>query len=419
MAEPTQNTEEKFQNITECPICTNAFTDPRMLPCVHTVCLKCLKSTSEAAQQKPGDKIPCPFCSEEFTIPEGGIDGMPRNIFMESFLATKSSQKMGNTTILCDLCNARNEGKTREIPIAAMRCLECQAYYCESCVNVHRFQKLQKLHQVIKIGGDKELGLKRPLANILLCDNHSHKPLDYYCFGCKKIVCVSCFVEDHASHKCKDVTTADGKFRQMIEKEAYKMSTSINEMLLMRDNNVKRKADFLREIDEKEKEIRNRNQKLKYIIDRHTKSLLDELYVKKSKHLKEMESQMVEIETQCTRLRNFQAYCNELRLKGSASDICSSVDVLLVRADEIDTMQEALNGRPHKLVDVAFRETDLEDILQSANVSNIVGNIKGNIYLAKCLRICRLDHVLKYLVGSGFVSYFGRGNAVPTLICGQ
>jgi len=27
----------------ECSICTEVFTDPRVLPCLHTYCLKCIK----------------------------------------------------------------------------------------------------------------------------------------------------------------------------------------------------------------------------------------------------------------------------------------------------------------------------------------------------------------------------------------
>src|SRR6218665_2034612 len=192
---------------------------------------------------------------------------------------------MGNTTIICDVCNLRDEGKTRQVPKATMRCMECQDYYCEGCAEIHRLQKVSKDHQMVNIGSDLTSETKR-LVSIKSCTKHVHKRLDYYCYDCKKVVCVSCFVESHKFHDCKDVTTVDEEFRQAIEKEAWKVSTYVKDMLQMRNNNENKNADFLKEIVEKEKEILKRNKELKDIIDRHTTSLLDELFIIKSKNLK-------------------------------------------------------------------------------------------------------------------------------------
>jgi len=59
---------------------------------------------------------------------------------------------------------------------------------------------------------------------------------------------------------------------------------------------------------------------------------LDELSAIKTQHLKEMETGIEEIDRSCTVLESFEAYCKELTLKGSASDICSSVDQITVRS---------------------------------------------------------------------------------------
>ena len=60
----------------------------------------------------------------------------------------------------------------------------------------------------------------------------------------------------------------DAEFRQTIEERSWKISACANEMLRIRNNKKKRKADFLKEIVEKEKEIFKRNQELKDMIDR-------------------------------------------------------------------------------------------------------------------------------------------------------
>src|SRR6218665_18901 len=322
MAKALEKAAEHLSEITECSICRSAFTDPRMLPCIHTFCVECLNRTGDADQKKPGEKMPCPLCRKEFIIPADGMKGVPMNFFMEDLLEFKKTLQMGSDTIICGMCNIRNKGTTEQIPKATVKCLECQDYYCDSCVEVHQFQKLSKHHQIMNIGSDMTLETRR-LISTKSCPKHSHNLLNYYCAECRKIVCVSCFVESHKLHDCKDVTTVDEEFRQTIEKKARKMSTYVIEMLLMRNHNEKRKEDFLKQIVVAEKEIFKGNQELKDMIDRHTKSLLDELSVRKSKHLKEMETGMEEIDRYCTIFASFEAYCSELTLKRSASDICT------------------------------------------------------------------------------------------------
>jgi len=70
--------------MTECPVCTEVFTDPRVLPCIHTFCLKCLLNCGRDKQ--PGDRMPCPLCRIEFTIPDDGLSGTQKNFFMLKLL---------------------------------------------------------------------------------------------------------------------------------------------------------------------------------------------------------------------------------------------------------------------------------------------------------------------------------------------
>ena len=376
MADRFEKVAEQLGEITECPICMNAFTDPRMLPCIHTFCFECLNRTGEAEKKKSGDKMPCPLCRKEFAIPEDGLTSVQKNFFMQNLLEFKTTVEIGSDTIICDMCNIKNEGKTGQTSKATMRCMVCEDYYCKGCAKVHQFQKASKDHQMTKLGNDTKTETKR-FSSMKFCIKHIQKPLDYYCDECKKIVCVSCFVESHKLHDCKDVTTVGDEFRKTIEKEALKTSINLNEILLMKNNNQKRKEDFLKQIGEKEKKMHKRSQELKDVIDRHTLLLLDELSVIKSNHLKEMENQKEEIERLCIILGSFEAYCTELVLKGSASDICSSVDQLTVRAAELERDHEDFIGRPHKSLEISFQATDLASVLQNAD-RNLVGKVEGN-----------------------------------------
>jgi len=117
--------------MTECSICTEVFTDPRVLPCNHSFCLKCLLNYGEDRQ--PGDSMPCPLCRKEFTIPDDGLSGTQRNFLVEKLLhARKLSVGEEASRVLCDI------HKGEEIKVF---CLECKLAICVRC-----FIKSHKTH---------------------------------------------------------------------------------------------------------------------------------------------------------------------------------------------------------------------------------------------------------------------------------
>src|SRR6218665_3879799 len=380
MADTTEKAAKQLKEITECPICMNVFTDPRVLPCIHTFCLDCLKRIGETTQKGPGHKLPCPLCRKEFIIPADGLAAVPKNFFVENLLQYKLTLQMGSTSIICDLCSATDESKTRQdLPTATVRCLECQDNYCDGCVKIHQYLKVSRNHKLMKIGDYAETSIIKRVYSVKYCSEHTQKPLEYYCAECRKIVCVSCFVERHKLHNCKDIASVDEDFRQTIEKNGRKISNLADETLVMRKSVEKRKADFLMDIVTIENAIHKRNQELKEMIDRDTKLVLIELSAVKSNQLKEMEDELEMTDRDFTILKGFEDYCTELVSKGSASDICSSYDELVLRADGLKKDHETFVARPHISFEVSFEATYLEDIIQTFD-GNVMGIIHGNIF---------------------------------------
>jgi len=84
--------DKELDDMTECSICTEVFTDPRVLPCIHTFCLECLLNCGKDRQ--PRDRMPCPLCRKEFTIPDDGLSGVQKNFFMEKLLHFRQFSKM-------------------------------------------------------------------------------------------------------------------------------------------------------------------------------------------------------------------------------------------------------------------------------------------------------------------------------------
>src|ERR1700733_375234 len=100
MEKAEEKAKEKLREITECPICMSSFTDPRMLPCIHTFCFECLKRTAETEQRKPGDKMPCPLCRKDFIISTDGVNGVQKNFFMENLLEFEIALQSGSAIVI-------------------------------------------------------------------------------------------------------------------------------------------------------------------------------------------------------------------------------------------------------------------------------------------------------------------------------
>lgn len=76
-------------NLTECSVCRGRFMDPRVLPCLHTFCLDCIQHAG--VNRSPGDRMSCPLCRKEFTIPDGDFDSLQKDFRLQTLLELSSS----------------------------------------------------------------------------------------------------------------------------------------------------------------------------------------------------------------------------------------------------------------------------------------------------------------------------------------
>ena len=145
---------KELYDMTECSICTEVFTDPRVLPCIHTFCLNCLLNYGK--DKHPGDDMPCPLCRKEFTIPDDGFSGIQKNFFMEKLVsARKLSAGEEAGQIVCDVCSSDEERPceaTSAAKPATKHCFQCQQNYCDQCSLNHRKVKATAGHDMVEIG---------------------------------------------------------------------------------------------------------------------------------------------------------------------------------------------------------------------------------------------------------------------------
>ncbi|CAF4480086.1 unnamed protein product, partial [Rotaria magnacalcarata] len=47
----------------------------------------------------------------------------------------------------------------------------------------------------------KQVSIEEAIPDIIFCDKHSKKPLEYWCYTCEKVICVDCLLINHNNHE--------------------------------------------------------------------------------------------------------------------------------------------------------------------------------------------------------------------------
>src|SRR6218665_2945508 len=215
---------EDVEDITTCCICTEVYTDPKALPCIHTFCIKCLQENGLKTNKGPGDEMPCPICRRLLNIPTGGFHALPKNFFIEKLMqVARVSDQPASSEALCDACaEDNNEESDKDISVgtADKYCDDCKQKLCEKCSRQHRKFTSSKDHKLMPISEYESGQIVRTNVAPSVCELHRQKVMDTYCADCKTVVCANCFIDDHKNHEGSHVDKFVDDFRKQINSNA-------------------------------------------------------------------------------------------------------------------------------------------------------------------------------------------------------
>ncbi len=94
MARPANEDLERVREELTCAVCTELFTNPKTLPCLHTFCEECLVRSEafrsrvrvSATQAATQFEVECPLCRYRSTLEEG-IEGIKTNFTYSNLVA--------------------------------------------------------------------------------------------------------------------------------------------------------------------------------------------------------------------------------------------------------------------------------------------------------------------------------------------
>src|SRR6218665_1208748 len=367
--------KQELDDMTTCCICTEVYTDPKALPCIHTFCMKCLQESGLKTNKGPGDEMPCPLCRRLFQIPLEGFRELPRNYFIESLIQmTNVSSRSATSKALCDACLEENTAAGRDMRVADVLCFDCKQTYCKQCSIRHRKLKLTKDHKLVEINEfDSELTTNQGQS---VCELHEQKLLDTYCAQCKTVVCAICFIDDHRNHKGSHVSKFVNDFRKQIESNMQAINECRSKAQTKQRELLKVKEDILERLVKLECDVTNRTDELKKMIDQHATSLIEDLYSIRQSKQKDIQMATDDVDTYLSCLETYKSYCQKIMTKGSASDICSAFSNLSSRAMELQQECHSVTGRELQSINLCFRKSKLDEFLQE-NCENVIGKIEG------------------------------------------
>ncbi|XP_002733156.1 tripartite motif-containing protein 2-like [Saccoglossus kowalevskii] len=204
----------------KCPVCFDHCEKPKVLPCLHSFCMKCLEKLV-----KDGSKtVECPKCRQEEILPENGIHGLQDNFFISDLAESMSTWKSvedENNQPVCSGCCSRDAANSR--------CLTCLDFLCDNCVALHKQLRVFRNHMVVtleQIRAGEHVDSLRVKLEPLKCELHEGEILRFYCSKCEVPICRDCTVLDHPKPDHPFINLKDAVEKHRSDLKALLGSTS-------------------------------------------------------------------------------------------------------------------------------------------------------------------------------------------------
>lgn len=323
--------EEEQNDALNCIVCKKLLQRPKVLPCLHSLCSRCLLSVLDSNKSK--DKFHCPKCEETTIIPIGGVEGFQDNVYLNGILGVHNSHNSKGK--VCDICSLRKKKNT-----ATSKCLNCGDLLCQDCSTSHSATRQTINHKVVDlesvVKGTHDKAIRQ--LNRIPCVSHPEETLVIFCYDCNFLVCHECQLSYHFSHHTIVVDDADIDQRQEI-------ATSLQFL----DSKLKHLNDIEEGINNTEATINEKEEHILADLENATEQLITQIQTEKrdvTQKVKEhMEKQrqicrdhVIQVRSRKETIQESCEFSNEVAQSGKNDEVIYLEPIILHRLRNLENL---------------------------------------------------------------------------------
>ncbi|KAH3746276.1 midline 1 [Pelomyxa schiedti] len=301
-----------------CPICLELFDDPRILPCGHTFCFRCLQGhfhlqsliPKTAVSSSPKGPSPttavsasaltCPMCCAAISAATDP-SALPRNIAACNMVSTAKSP--GGAAASANAygragSNAESESSKPctncgEAP-ATLSCAECSATLCAACSKSVHAMRMFSSHKVSPIETARRVpgqAAKPPSAK---CRIHQAQDLSLYCKQDECLACSHCLLlGPHTSggvpHQCISADDAESQRRAICGQQLDRVNNWCSKANLISTGCGDAAAQLKAEVSEVEAALNNNFEEVICAVEKRRQELISALHADHRRRESELE----------------------------------------------------------------------------------------------------------------------------------
>lgn len=312
-----------------CKYCSKVYDDPKLLPCLHTFCKRCIGLITE----ENGDSLFCPICRAEVALPSKNVEDLKPNFIVLRKLEEFDRQKLRQREEDCSGCeNGRN--------IAANRCLQCQEFLCEDCTLAHRRVKFTREHEILSLEEFVDRTNPKDDSSFMTCANHNTGDIDMYCKTCDLLTCKECRrAVDHEGHEIVSLQNAVDSTKPTLlslldatQKNIPTLQRSVYEI-------IKVYGRWQNKIDDISWQIRRTSRRLIQAVKEREHQLLKELNTIKDNRCSVLVKQKEEIERNLVCTIDGCDFSEEILKQGRDADILMVNNLICQRLCELQEIK--------------------------------------------------------------------------------
>ena len=332
-----------FHNLREevsCSVCSDLFTDPKQLSCLHSFCLKCVNQWYETCGG--GDAIKCPKCQTLSRIPASGdLKDLPTSFYLNGFIDVLAIKECKNTQLTCGNCDKKSS--------EASYCFQCCIFYCEECLMFHSKMRDKKGHRALAVREFQDKDFEDVLKRPVFCSRQGHQKeeLKYYCKECETALCQTCVILDHGGHVLK-----------LIEEEAETKRLEMKAVMETQRQNLEAKMNTVTHLDEDCAKMIQQGDIIKRDVQRFADNLIKTIQAKVQNIITTVEGRTKES------IESLTAKRNELQQQ------INVIESSLEEADKL--LQRSTNA------EVVQLETTLQTIFERVDQGEVIAYDTGN-----------------------------------------